>query len=61
MRICKVTLSEKINDDLKTAMKSGDSVKLNTIRSIRTRIIELSKRATGSNITPEDELTYTII
>jgi uncharacterized protein YqeY len=52
-----MALSEKINDDLKVAMKSGDSIKLNTIRSIRTRIIELSKRGTGSNITTEDELT----
>ena len=49
-------LSEKINTDLKVAMKSGDSIKLNTIRSIRTKIIELSKRGTGSNITQEDEL-----
>jgi hypothetical protein len=52
-----MALSEKINDDLKAAMKSGDSVKLNTIRSIRSKIIELSKRGTGSTITPEDELT----
>ncbi|RPI01578.1 MAG: GatB/YqeY domain-containing protein [Ignavibacteriae bacterium] len=50
-------LSEKINDDLKAAMKSGDSIKLNTIRSIRTKIIELSKRGTGSAITAEEELT----
>ena len=50
-------LSEKINTDLKIAMKSGDSVKLNTIRAIRTKIIELSKRGTGSDITPEEELT----
>ena len=52
-----MALTEKINDDLKIAMKSGDSVKLNTIRSIRSKIIELSKRGTGSSITPEDELT----
>jgi uncharacterized protein len=52
-----MALTEKINDDLKAAMKSGDSVKLNTIRSIRSKIIELSKRGTGSSITPEDELT----
>jgi len=49
-------LSEKINDDLKAAMKSGDSVRLNTIRSIRTKIIELSKRGAESRITLEDEL-----
>jgi uncharacterized protein YqeY len=52
-----MSLSEKINDDLKAAMKSGDSIKLNTIRSIRSRIIELSKRGTGLGITTEDELT----
>jgi len=52
-----MALSEKINNDLKVAMKSGDSIKLNAIRSIRTKIIELSKRGTGSDITQEDELT----
>jgi len=52
-----MALTEKINDDLKAAMKSGDSIKLNTIRSIRSKIIELSKRGTGTSITPEDELT----
>ena len=52
-----MTFTEKINDDLKVAMKSGDSIKLNTIRSIRSKIIELSKRGTGSDVTPEDELT----
>ena len=36
-------------------MKAGDPVLLNTIRSIRAQIIELSKRGTGSEITPEDE------
>ena len=49
-------LTEKINNDLKAAMKSGDSIKLNTIRSIRSKIIELSKRGTGSSITQDDEL-----
>jgi uncharacterized protein len=51
-----MALAEKINDDLKLAMKSGDSIKLNTIRSIRSKIIELSKRGTASDITPEDEI-----
>jgi uncharacterized protein YqeY len=50
-------LTEKINEDLKLAMKEGDSVKLNTIRSIRAQIIDLSKRGSGSTITPEEELT----
>jgi uncharacterized protein YqeY len=52
-----MTLAEIINEDLKAAMKSGDSVKLNTIRSIRAQMIELSKRGTGTSITPEEEMT----
>jgi len=52
-----MNLTEQINIDLKTAMKSGDSIKLNTIRSIRAQIIELSKRGIDASITPEEELT----
>jgi uncharacterized protein YqeY len=42
-----MSLTEQINADLKAAMKSGDSVKLNTIRSIRAQIIEFSKNGSG--------------
>jgi len=52
-----MALAEIINEDLKAAMKSGDSVKLNTIRSIRAQIIELSKRGTSTGISPEEETT----
>jgi len=52
-----MNLTEQINNDLKAAMKSGDSIKLNTIRSIRAQIIELSKRGIDASITPEEELT----
>ena len=52
-----MALTEIINEDLKAAMKSGDSVKLNTIRSIRAQMIELSKRGTGTSITPEEEVS----
>ena len=52
-----MALTDIINEDLKAAMKSGDSVKLNTIRSIRAQMIELSKRGTGTSITPEEEMT----
>jgi len=51
-----MSLTEKINEDLKRAMKSGDSVKLNTIRSIRSKIIEFSKRGSGSSLTSEEEM-----
>jgi uncharacterized protein YqeY len=52
-----MSLTEQINADLKAAMKSGDSVKLNTIRSIRAQIIEFSKNGTGEAITPEIEMS----
>jgi uncharacterized protein len=52
-----MALAEKINEDLKTAMKSGDGIRLNTIRSIRAQIIEFSKRGTGTGISPEEETT----
>jgi uncharacterized protein len=51
-----MSLTEIINEDLKKAMKSGDSIQLNTIRSIRAQIIELSKRGTGSSISTEEEI-----
>ena len=51
-----MALTEKINEDLKMAMKSGDPIKLNTIRSIRSKIIELSKRGSGSAISADDEI-----
>ncbi len=50
-----MTLTERINQDLKSAMKSGDQVRLNTVRSIRALLIDLSKRGTGT-VTPEDEV-----
>lgn len=50
-----MTLTERINDDLKAAMKSGDQVRLNTVRSIRAILIELSKRGTGA-ITADEEV-----
>ncbi|MCU0452118.1 MAG: GatB/YqeY domain-containing protein [Bacteroidetes bacterium] len=50
-----MTLTERINDDLKAAMKAGDPVRLNTVRSIRALLIEFSKRGSGS-VTPDDEV-----
>ena len=52
-----MTLSEQINTDLKAAMKSGDKIRLNTLRLLRAHFIELSKRGEGQAITPEEELS----
>ncbi len=51
-----MNLTEKINQDLKDAMKSGDKVRLETIRSIRALILEFEKSGTGRQLTPDDEL-----
>ena len=52
-----MSLNEQINTDLKAAMKSGDKIRLDTLRLLRAALIELAKRGTGGGITPEDELS----
>jgi uncharacterized protein YqeY len=51
-----MNLKEKINLDLKEAMKSGDKDRLNTIRSIRALILEFEKSGSGKEISEVDEL-----
>ncbi len=51
-----MNLKEKINEDLKSAMKAGDKVKLTTIRSIRALILEFEKSGSGKELTPEEEI-----
>lgn len=47
-------LRTKINDDLKAAMKEGDKLKLQTIRSIRALILEFEKSGSGKEFTDEE-------
>lgn len=51
-----MNLKEKINEDMKSAMKSGEKLRLETIRSIRALILEFEKSGTGKVLTPEEEL-----
>ncbi|HEY6436024.1 MAG TPA: GatB/YqeY domain-containing protein [Ignavibacteriaceae bacterium] len=51
-----MNLTEKINSDLKEAMKSGDSVRLQTIRSIRALILEFEKSGVGKKLNEEEEI-----
>lgn len=51
-----MSLKDKINEDIKDAMKSGDKLRLETIRSIRALILEFEKSGANREITPEDEL-----
>lgn len=49
-------LRTKINEDLKLAMKAGDKLKLETIRSIRALILEFEKSGTGKEFNEEEQL-----
>ena len=49
-------LSEKINEDLKDAMKSGDKTRLAVVRSIRALILEFEKSGAKKELTSEDEI-----
>jgi len=49
-----MNLVEKINNDLKEAMKSGDKIRLETIRSIRALILEFQKSGSGKDFTDEE-------
>lgn len=51
-----MNLKEKINEDLKAAMKSRDKTRLGTIRSIRALILEFEKSGADKKLTPETEL-----
>ena len=51
-----MNLKDTINRDLKEAMKSGDKIRLETIRSIRALILEFEKSGTGKELTPDEEL-----
>jgi len=51
-----MNLKEKISEDMKSAMKSGEKLRLETIRSIRALILEFEKSGSGKELTPEEEL-----
>ncbi len=51
-----MNLKEKINEEIKNAMKSGDKIRLETIRSVRALIIEFEKSGANKELKPEYEL-----
>jgi len=53
-----MTLKDKISEEIKTAMKSGDRIRLETLRTLRAALVEreIEKRGAGPSMTPEDEL-----
>ncbi|MEJ2493367.1 MAG: GatB/YqeY domain-containing protein [Ignavibacteriaceae bacterium] len=51
-----MNLKEKVNEDLKEALKSGDKIWLQTIRSIRALILEFEKSGSGKEFNEEEEI-----
>lgn len=51
-----MNLKERINSDLKEAMKAGDKVRLTTVRSIRALLLEFEKSGADRELTKEEEL-----
>jgi uncharacterized protein len=53
-----MTLKEKISEDLKAAMKSGEKLRLETLRTLRAALMEreIEKRGGAGPMTPDDEV-----
>jgi uncharacterized protein len=51
-----MNLKDKINEDLKSAMKSVDKLRLETIRSIRALILEFEKSGKDKDLNSDEEL-----
>ncbi len=53
-----MALKEKISEDMKQAMKSGDRLRLETLRTLRAALMEkeIEKRGSGGPVTPEEEI-----
>lgn len=49
-------LTEKINIDLKDALKAGNKLRLKTVRSIRALILEFEKSGTDKEFNEEEEI-----
>lgn len=52
-----MNLSDRINEDMKSALKKGEKLRLETLRTVRAQLIELSKRGSDKPITLDDELS----
>ncbi len=50
-------LTQRINDDIKTAMKSGDKLRLETLRMLKAQILEFEKKGLNRPMNEDDELS----
>src|SRR6185503_9094727 len=51
-----MSLKDQITTDLTAAMKAGEKIKTETLRSIRAGILEFEKSGSDKVMTPEDEM-----
>lgn len=51
-----MSLTEKINEQIKDALKNGRKLELETLRTIRAGILEFEKQKVGVNMTMDDEI-----
>lgn len=53
-----MALKEKISEDLKAAMKNGDKLRLETLRTLRAALMEkeIALRGERKELTPDDEI-----
>lgn len=53
-----MTLKEKLAEDMKAAMKAGEKLRLETLRTLRAALMEkeIERRGSGSGVTAEDEV-----
>lgn len=51
-----MSLKEKINEDLKSAMKSQNQARVETLRLIRAEILKMDKSGMNREMTPEEEI-----
>jgi uncharacterized protein len=52
-----MSLTVRIAEDMKAAMKAGDKTALETLRSIRAAILEIEKQKVGTILNEDDDLT----
>ena len=52
-----MSLTTRIAEDMKTAMKAGDKTTLETLRSLRAAILEIEKQKIGTTLSEDDDLT----
>ena len=52
-----MNLTQRINEDLKAAMKSGNKLRLETLRMLRAQIIEFEKKGLDRAMNEDDEMS----